>query len=113
MVQLTRHIKAKIGLLYKVVPTSLVATAMRPSIEQSELEDRVDELIEILRLAGANLDVQTGREAVNTATEPMVTRRILVVENGRYRVRQRVVLRYYARTIRHLLKDRGQSNFTH
>ncbi len=43
----------------------------------------------------------------------METRGILVVEDGRYRVRQRAVLRYYARTIEHLLKDRGRSALTH
>ncbi|MEE8129797.1 MAG: hypothetical protein V3T48_05895, partial [Vicinamibacterales bacterium] len=71
------------------------------------------QLIEVLRLANANLDVQTGREAADIATEPMVTRGILVVEGDRYRVRQRAVLRYYARTINHLLSDRGRSSFTH
>ena len=113
MVQLTRRIRAEIGRLYKVVPTSLVATVMRPSVERQELEDRVDQLIEILRLVDANLDVETGREAVDAAIEPMVTRGILVVEGDKYRVRQRTVLRYYARTIEHLLKDRGQSALTH
>ena len=113
MVKLTRRIKGEIGRLYKVVSTSLVATAMRPSVERAELEDRIDQLIEVLRLADANLDVQTGREAVDIATEPMATRGILVVEGDRYRVRQRAVLRYYARTINHLLSDRGRSSFTH
>ena len=113
MVKLTRHIKTEIGRLYKVVPTSLVATAMRPSVERSELEDRIDRLIEMLRVAGANLDVQTGKEAVDAATEPMITRGILVVEEGRYRVRQRAVLRYYARTIEHLLKNRSRPDLTH
>ena len=113
MVQLTRRIKLEIGRLFKVVATSLVAAAMRPSIERLELETRIDQLIEILRLANANLDVQTGREALDRATEPMVTRGILVVEGSRYRVRERGVLRYYARALEHLLKDRGQSGFTH
>lgn len=113
MVQLTRQIRTAIGRLYKVVPTSLVASAMRRSVDRSELEDRIDQLIEILRLADANLDVQTGREALEIATEPMQTRGILVVEGDRYRIRQRAVLRYYARTIEHLLKDRGHSLLTH
>ena len=86
---------------------------MRPSVERRELEDRIDQLIEILRLANANLDVTTGRAALEAATEPMETRGILVVEGDRYRVRERTVLRYYARTIEHLLKDRGSSILTH
>lgn len=113
MVQLTRQIRTAIGRLYKVVPTSLVASAMRPSVERVELEDRIDQLIEILRMSDANLDVTSGREALDRATEPMETRGILVVEDGRYRVRERTVLRYYARTIEHLLKDRGRSVLTH
>ena len=40
----------------------------------------------------------------------MVTRGILVVEGDRYRVRERGVLRYYARTIEHLLKDESLGN---
>ena len=39
----------------------------------------------------------------------MVTRGILVVEGDRYRVKERGVLRYYARTIEHLLKGRTRS----
>ena len=113
MVQLNRRLWDEIGRLYTVVPTALVAAAMRPSIRRDELEDQIDRLIEILLAAGARLDVETGRAAVEAATEPLVTRGILVVAGNRYRVRERTVLRYYARTIEHLLKDRGQSALTH
>ena len=113
MVQLTRRIRDAIGLIYTVVPTALLAAAMRPSIRRDELEQEIDKLIDILRAAGARLDVTTGRETLDAATEPMVTRGILVVEGSRYRVRERNVLRYYARTIAHLLKDRGRSAMTH
>ena len=113
MVQLNRRLRGAIGRLYTVVPTALVATAMRPSIPRSELEGEIDRLLEVLRGAGARLDVQTGRDAVEAATEPMVTRRILAVKGDRYRVRERGVLRYYARTIEHLLKDHGPSRLTH
>jgi len=113
MVQLTRRIRDAIGRNYTVVPTALVAAAMRPSIRRDELEDEINKLIDILRAAGARLDVATGREALDAATEAMVTRGILVVEGDRYRVRERNVLRYYARTIAHLLKDRGRSALTH
>ena len=113
MVQLNRRLRDDIGRLYTVVPTALVAAAMRPSIRRDELEDQIDRLIEILRAGDARLDVETGREAVEAATEPLATRGILVVEGNRYRVRERTVLRYYARTIEHLLKDRGRSALTH
>ncbi len=113
MVQLNRRLREDIGRLYTVVPSALVAAAMRPSIRRDELEDQIDRLIELLRAAGARLDVGTGREAVGAAIEPLATRRILVVEGDRYRIRERTVLRYYARTIEHLLKDRGRSALTH
>ena len=113
MVRLRRRVRDAIGRLYKVLPTALVAAAVRPSIDRAELEDRVDHLLEILRSAGANLDVASGREAVEAATEPMATRGIIVVDGGRYRVRERLVLRYYARTIDHLIKHRGESAHTH
>ena len=113
IVRLTRLIRGAIGRLYTVVPTSLVAAAMRGSIERAELEDRIDQLIALLRAADASLDVQTGSEALDVATKPMETRGILVVEGDRYRVRRRTVLRYYARTIEHLLTARGRSGPTH
>ena len=113
MVRLTRRTRESIGHLYKVLPTALVAAAIRPSVTRTELEDRIDQLIEILRSAHANLDVTTGREAVEAATDPLVTRGIIVVEGDRYRIRERGVLRYYARTIDHLLKHRGGSDLTH
>src|SRR5882672_8880845 len=39
---LARLIRAKIGNLFKVMPTTLVAAAMRPSITKRDLEDRID-----------------------------------------------------------------------
>ena len=113
MVRLRRRVREAIGRLYKVVPTALVAAVMRPSMERAELEDGIDRLIEILRSAGANLDVATGRAAVELATEPLAARGILVVEGQRFRVRERVVLRYYARTLHRLLVQRGDSTLTH
>lgn len=113
MVRLKRRVREEIGRLYKVVPTALVAAAIRPSIARTELEDRIDQLIAILRSAGANLDVATGREAVEAAREPLAARGILVVEGQRFRVRERVVLRYYARSLDHLLAHRGESALTH
>ena len=113
MVRLQRRVREAIGRQYKVVPTALVAAAMGPSIERTDLEDRIDRLVEFLRSANANLDVTSGPAAVEAATEPLVTRGILVVDGHRYRVRQRVVLRYYARTLDHLLRRRGESARTH
>lgn len=113
MVRLKRRVRDAIGSLYKVVPTALVAATIRPSIERAELEDRIDRLIECLQSVGANLDVGTGRAAVEAAIEPLAARGIVVVAGGRFRVRERVVLRYYARSLDHLLARHGKSVLTH
>ena len=113
MVRLKRRVRDAIGRLYKVVPTALVAAAVRPSITRAELEDRIEQLIGLLRSVGANLDVETGREAVDAATGPLALRGIIVVDGERIRVRERLVLRYYARSLDHLLAHRGESALTH
>jgi hypothetical protein len=63
-----------------------------------------------LRATGANVAVRSGEEAVDAAAEPFEARGILVVEGGRFRVRERNVLRYYARTIDHLISPGGSTH---
>ena len=104
---LTRIVRARMGELYKVLPTALCAAAMRPSITRRELESRIDAMIGTLASRRANLAVRSGREAVDAAAEPLETRGIIVSERGRFRVRNRSVLRYYARSIEHLLESPG------
>jgi glycerol-3-phosphate O-acyltransferase len=94
---------AAVGRLHKVLPTAVVANAMRPSVTRKELEARADAVIDTLRSAGANLGVESGAEAIAAALEPLEARGIIVAERGRVRVRDRNVLRYYARTLDHLL----------
>ena len=94
-----------IGRLYKILPTAVVATAMRPSITKVELRQRADALIDTLGTCGANLGVTSGAEAVEAALEPLEARGVIVVEGGRVRVRDRNVLRYYARSLDHLLES--------
>src|SRR6266516_5183918 len=103
VLELTRLVRARIGGLYKVLSTAVFAAAMRPSITRRDLEGRIDRLIEELAARRANLGVTSGREAVDLAAEPLETRGVVVAERGRFRVRERTVLRYYARTIEHLL----------
>jgi glycerol-3-phosphate O-acyltransferase len=110
VLELTRHVRAKIGALYKVLPAALFAAAMRPSIERRELEHRIDRLIGDLGAQHANLGVASGRQAVDEAAGPLETRGIIVWERGRFRVRERSVLRYYARTIEHLLAAPGRAH---
>lgn len=102
VLDLAHRTREAIGLLYKVTPTALVAAAMRPSIERPELEARIDEMLGRLREREANLSVESGRQAVAEASHLLEGRGVIVVEPNRYRVRNRSLLRYYARTIEHL-----------
>ena len=107
VLELTRLVRARIGGLFKVLPTALFAAAMRPSITRTDLAGRIDRLLEELAARHANVAVSSGRQAVDEAAEPLETRGIVVLENGRFRVRERHVLRFYARSIEHLLVTTG------
>jgi hypothetical protein len=98
---LAKLVRTRIGEVYKVLPNAVFAAAMRPSITKRELETRIDRLLGSIEGRRANLGVTSGREAVELAAEPLETRGIIVLERGRFRVRDRSVLRYYARTIEH------------
>jgi glycerol-3-phosphate O-acyltransferase len=103
-----------IGMLYKVLPTAVVAAALRPSITRRDLEARCDTVIETVAAAGANMGVRSGQEAVEAAAELLAARNIIHIERGgRFRIRERTVLRYYARTIQHLLPGGRRAPRTH
>ena len=93
--------------LYKVLPTALVAAAMRPSITRRDLEARAERVI----------DDAARRRRPTSASRPGARRRGRRPSRSRraasssssaaaFRVRDRNVLRYYARTIEHLLAGR-------
>ena len=92
-----------IGRQHKVLPTALVASVMRPRMARAELVARLDERIGYLAAAGANLSVKSGRQAADEGVTLLAGRDVLVEERSVVRVRDRVVLRYYARSIEHLL----------
>jgi glycerol-3-phosphate O-acyltransferase len=104
VLELAIRTRTEIGRIYKVLPTALVATAMRPSIARADLVSHVAALIDSLGARGANLDVGDAADAVDGGAELLEARGIIVAEPGRLRVRDRSVLRYYARTIEHLFK---------
>jgi glycerol-3-phosphate O-acyltransferase len=110
VLELARHVRARFGDQYKVLPTALFAAAMRPSITRRDLEDRIDRLIDDLSRRRANLSVTTGRQAIQEAAEALETRGVVVAERSRFRVRERTVLKYYARTIEHLLVPPGRTH---
>jgi len=109
LVTLAHRVQDAVGHLHKVVPTALVANAMRPSILRSDLIARVEGLIEMLVEAGANMAVRSGREAVDDGVARLASRDVLVDAPPRVRVRDRVVLRYYAHTIQHLVAPKRPS----
>jgi glycerol-3-phosphate O-acyltransferase len=110
VMEVTRLVRSRIGAAYKVLPTAVFAAAMRPSITRRDLESDIDRLIGELAARHANLGVVSGRQTVEEAAEPLETRGIVVAERGRFRVRDRSVLRYYARTIEHLLATPGRAH---
>jgi glycerol-3-phosphate O-acyltransferase len=108
------HIRDTIGKLYKVLPTAVLAAALKPSITRRELEARAEAIVETVRAAGANMGVTSGRQAVEEGAEPLAARNIIHVERGgRFRVRERTVLRYYARTLQHLIAGSRRVPRTH
>ncbi len=109
-IKLQRLLRDRIGRLYKVLPTALVAAAMRPSVTRRELESRIDSLLETLRAAHANVTVASGAAAIDEAAPLLEVRGVIVHERGRFRVRERSVLRYYARTIEHLIVPQGRTH---
>jgi glycerol-3-phosphate O-acyltransferase len=103
LVTLAHRVHDDIGRLYKVLPTALVSAVMRPQVTRTELADRIDDLLAVIRAEGGNLAVSSGRLAVEEGVERLVERGVLVEERARLRVRDRIALRYYARTIEHLI----------
>ncbi len=103
LVSLAHRIQHEIGLLYKVLPTALVAATVRPQMTRAELAPRIDDLLGSMREQHANLGVKSGRQAVDEGVEALIERGVLVGARQHLRVRDRIVLKYYARTIEHLV----------
>jgi glycerol-3-phosphate O-acyltransferase len=105
VLDLAHTVRESVGRLYKVVPTALVANAMKPSITPDELEARVVPVLERLELNRANLAVRDPKHAVDEGVRALIKRGVIHKTGNRLRVRDRLVLRYYARTIQHLLAE--------
>ena len=103
VLELGHHVMERIGRQVKVLPTALMARAIGPGTSDRKLEDRIAGLLDVLMAAGANLDATTAPEVVAAAAEPLEARGIIARDDGRFRVRNRTLLRYYARAIEHLL----------
>jgi glycerol-3-phosphate O-acyltransferase len=104
VMELAHHTRDTIGRLVKVLPTAVVASALKPSMTRAELQSAAEALLDALRARGANLGVASGLEAVEMGLAPLADRNIVHLERGgRIRVRERTVLKYYARGLQHLL----------
>jgi glycerol-3-phosphate O-acyltransferase len=111
---LAHRIRESIGRLHKVLPTAVLAAALKPSITRRELEARAEAIVETVRAAGGNMGVASGRQAVEEGAELLAARNIIHVERGgRFRVRERTVLRYYARSLQHLIAGPRRAPRTH
>lgn len=99
---LAHTVREAIGRLYKVLPSAIVAAVMRPSLPVATLPDLVAELLETLTAAGANLDLTDPRAIAERGAAILEARDVVVTDRHVLRVRDRFVLRYYARTIEHL-----------
>jgi 1-acyl-sn-glycerol-3-phosphate acyltransferase len=106
LVTLAHRVHHDVGLLYKVLPSALVAAVFRPRMTLGELRDRIDAVLAQLSQRGANLAVSTGAQAVEEGVDLLAARGVLVTGQDELRVRDRIVLRYYARTLDHLLTTR-------
>ena len=99
---LAHAIREATGRLVKVLPTALVAHAMRPSMTRADLAARVEAALHDLGGAGANLKSHDAKEVVDDGVSRLEHRGVIQIEEARLRVRDRNVLRYYARSIQHL-----------
>ncbi len=106
LVALAHRIQREIGLLHKILPTALVCATVRPQMTRVELASRIDDLLGSLREQHANIGVTDGRQAVDEGVEALIERGVLVSARQHLRVRDRIVLKYYARSIDHLMPAR-------
>lgn len=103
VLDLAHQVRASIGRLHKVLPTALVARVLGPSMRRPELLERLDAILEALSKVGANLSVDRASQAADEGVALLALRGVIVEERDRIRIRDRAVLRYYARSIEHLL----------
>jgi glycerol-3-phosphate O-acyltransferase len=113
LVTLAHRVQDEIGRQHKVLPTALVASVMRPRMGRAELVARLDERIGTLAAAGANLAAKSGRQAADEGVALLAGRDVLLEERTIVRVRDRITLRYYARSIEHLLGPGRPQRTTH
>jgi glycerol-3-phosphate O-acyltransferase len=113
VVTLAQTTRDAIGRLHKVLPTAVVASAVRPSMSEADLRARVADLLGSLREHGANLDATDPGDVVERGVTDLARRGVLVRDRSVLRVRDRSVLRYYARSILHVSAPPRRTPRTH
>jgi len=103
VLELGHHLMQVIGRQVKVLPTALMASALGPSMSDAELLDALHTRLDALKAVGANLELSDAPAVMAAAAGPLEDRGIITRDEGRFRVRDRNLLRYYARGIEHLL----------
>lgn len=103
VLELGHHLMRVIGRQVKVLPTALMASALGPSMSDTELLDAIAARLDVLKAGGANLELTEAPAVMAAAAGRLEDRGIIARDDGRFRVRDRNLLRYYARGIEHLL----------
>ena len=103
VLELGHHLMRVIGRQVKVLPTALMASALGPSMSDTELLDAIAARLDVLKAGGANLELTDAPAVMAAAAGRLEDRGIIARDDGRFRVRDRNLLRYYARGIEHLL----------
>lgn len=103
VMDLAHQVLGEVGRLHKVLPTALVARVVRPSMPRREVEARVGALMATLQAQGANMGVSHAADATAQGLALLEERGVLQPEGDVVRVRDRFVLRYYARQLQHLV----------
>jgi hypothetical protein len=86
---------------------------MRPHMRRTELVARLGDRIAALGAAGANLATTSSKQTADEGVAMLAARDVLVEERQFVRVRDRVTLRFYARSIQHLLGSGRPQRTTH
>ena len=105
LVTLVQRVHDEIGKAYKVLPTALVAASLRLQMTRRELEARVDGAHRRARRRRRQPRASaTASLAADEGVTRLAERGVIVESDDRVRVRDRLALRYYARTIQHLTR---------
>ena len=111
--RLGEHLMKEVGRVVPALPVSLVAYVMQETDIEAptvfELKGLVHDLVEQLEEAGAYVHIpRADRDyALDVGVRMLVMRGLVIEEDGHYRINpeERVLIRYYANAIAHLVKE--------